>query len=1215
MDLRKCISPKRGFQSSVNIAYDLHRDDKIEDFIPTQASLEVLEEFLLGTAVSATERARILIGAYGKGKSHLILVLLAILQKKDAEVLKRILEALKVYKPALYHYVLDEILADDKKPFLPIIIDGSNSSIVQSFLWALHDTLDRANLADLMPSTHYQAALRRIESWKRDYKETYIAFTNMLHEPVREFVSKLSNYDTESYAVFEKLYPKLTAGSEFNPFLGVNIVDLYGRVNDIVCEKGYRGIYVVYDEFSKYMEANISSASVSDTRMLQDFAEKCARSGQKQMHLLLIAHKDIANYIDELPKDKVDGWKGVSERFKHMEVRNNFTQLYEIIGRVIEKKPRLFKTLQNENKCNFANLALSVKQYHIFDDLDEEDRQLVISATYPLHPVTTFLLPRLSERIAQNERTLFTFLARDSKYTLVDFLRTQQESFPVLTPDYLYDYFEPLFRQEPYTSEIKHIYAVSNKIINQLGTAPLEIKLVKTIALIYMINQFEKLPPVVEILHHIYMFDVVGKDLSDAIDNLVEKKFVIYQNLSNGYLRLKESSGIDIRQKCLDMAEKNKSIFGVKQILSGLTENIYFYPTQYNDENEIVRYFTFRFISSSDFRTTHHWNRKINDDYLDGVVFAIIPDSQADIEELEELLLERDNDAERCLFILPHKWSNIKNIAYEYKAISVLQQEVEDDPVLAEEYDIYFADVEAVMMDFVQSYIKPEMRRASYYHQGCRQKIYRKAQLGECLSAICQQVYPFTPVINNEALNRNMLTAVAIHTRARIIQGLLAEKLEPMLGQKGNSQGISFIRSSLTRLQILQNAENMPRLVLHGLQDKNVQHVIDLIEQFILNADGGENANFGVLYQQLRSVQYHIGLKKGVIPIFLAVVLHSHRQHLVIRHKEDELEITADLLNAIEVKPEEYNAYLEEWSQEKTAYIQGLETLFAEYVLHSEKEYSNFGFLVKAMQRWFIALPSYTKNTKVKHEALGHDVQVNEQCLAIMKSLKRPSINGREYIFDKLPALLNLGNLRDVVNELMMLKQIIDCYKVDLLSALQNDLIHIFGENVQENTSLYSAIHDWLDTLSASTLDHVFSDDKAVIMELLKTASNDVEALIERLAKAATGLRIDDWDDRQVNVFLEEIREFKETVELYAAESKNTVQSLEFAQATMGDDYHISYVDALGKHQIKTFNKITYNNRGKLLRNEIEDILDGMGEALSIDEKRQVLMEILEKMF
>ena len=40
-----------------------------------------------------------------------------------------------------------------------------------------------------------------------------------------------------------------------------------------------------YDEFSKFLEANIVSASVSDTKMLQDFAEKCARSGELQLHL------------------------------------------------------------------------------------------------------------------------------------------------------------------------------------------------------------------------------------------------------------------------------------------------------------------------------------------------------------------------------------------------------------------------------------------------------------------------------------------------------------------------------------------------------------------------------------------------------------------------------------------------------------------------------------------------------------------------------------------------------------------------------------------------------------------------------------------------------------------------------------------------------------------------------------------------------------------
>ena len=52
--------------------------------------------------------------------------------------------------------------------------------------------------------------------------------------------------------------------------------------------------------------------------MLQDFAEKCNRSGEYQLHLMLISHKEISNYIDSLPKQKVDGWRGISERFLHV---------------------------------------------------------------------------------------------------------------------------------------------------------------------------------------------------------------------------------------------------------------------------------------------------------------------------------------------------------------------------------------------------------------------------------------------------------------------------------------------------------------------------------------------------------------------------------------------------------------------------------------------------------------------------------------------------------------------------------------------------------------------------------------------------------------------------------------------------------------------------------------------------------------------------------
>ena len=70
------ISTAPGFQTSVNIAYDLNNSDKIKHLIPTSAAVNLFEDFLLSTDNAATNRAKILIGAYGKGKSHIILSIL-----------------------------------------------------------------------------------------------------------------------------------------------------------------------------------------------------------------------------------------------------------------------------------------------------------------------------------------------------------------------------------------------------------------------------------------------------------------------------------------------------------------------------------------------------------------------------------------------------------------------------------------------------------------------------------------------------------------------------------------------------------------------------------------------------------------------------------------------------------------------------------------------------------------------------------------------------------------------------------------------------------------------------------------------------------------------------------------------------------------------------------------------------------------------------------
>ena len=329
--MRDMISVASGFQYSVNIGYDLSSDDKLKNFIPTKSALNLLESILLSTSPTSTDRARVLIGAYGKGKSHIVLTILSLLMKRDISLFKKLMPKVQ-QNPRLYQLVQNYYESDNK--ILPVVITGSNTSLTQAFLLSLQRTLSEYDLLGAMPETNYRAAAATIRRWEVEFPETLKKFASSIDEPVENFVERLKNYDVSAYETFETAYPALTAGSVFNPFLGFDVVELYESVARGLKVKGYTGIYVVYDEFSKFLEANIVDASVSDTKMLQDFAEKCCRSGKLQLHLMLISHKEISNYIDKLPKEKTDGWRGVSDRFRHIHLNNNFSQTYEIISSI-----------------------------------------------------------------------------------------------------------------------------------------------------------------------------------------------------------------------------------------------------------------------------------------------------------------------------------------------------------------------------------------------------------------------------------------------------------------------------------------------------------------------------------------------------------------------------------------------------------------------------------------------------------------------------------------------------------------------------------------------------------------------------------------------------------------------------------------------------------------------------------------------------------------
>ncbi|MEF2600089.1 MAG: hypothetical protein U0M80_02230, partial [Fusobacterium mortiferum] len=58
--------------------------------------------------------------------------------------------------------------------------------------------------------------------------------------------------------------------------------------------------------------------------------------------------------------------------------------------------------------------------------------------------------------------------------------------------------------------------------------------------------------------------------------------------------------------------------------------------------------------------------------------------------------------------------------------------------------------------------------------------------------------------------------------------------------------------------------------------------------------------------------------------------------------------------------------------------------------------------------------------------------------------------------------------------------------------------------------------------------------------------------------------------------------------------------------------YKISFVNEGGKEQIRSFEKIECSRRATLLYNDLLSSIDEMGESISEQEIRQILMDILK---
>lgn len=98
----------------------------------------------------------------------------------------------------------------------------------------------------------------------------------------------------------------------------------------------------------------------------------------------------------------------------------------------------------------------------------------------------------ISEKVAQNERTLFTFISKEEPKSMAQYVveHTFNNEW-IVTPDKIYDYFQNLFKKEignerVHTEWLNAEYAIAKA--KETG----KIRMLKTLAVINIINKFDE---------------------------------------------------------------------------------------------------------------------------------------------------------------------------------------------------------------------------------------------------------------------------------------------------------------------------------------------------------------------------------------------------------------------------------------------------------------------------------------------------------------------------------------------------------------------------------------------------------------------------------------------------------------------------------------------------------------------------------------------------
>ncbi|VAW65879.1 FIG01060185: hypothetical protein [hydrothermal vent metagenome] len=1022
MSLHNLVTVNTHYTRSVNLERDSDSVDVVSAYIPTSRALRTFLRISEAFGNETTPRAWSLIGPYGSGKSSFSVFLSQLLSCPDEGAAQAARKVLKTTDTKLANTFLKETKNSDG--YLKVLITGAPESMSKRLIKGLAETA-------------------------QNYLGKKPAIVNKLNRALNEELST------------------------------TEIISLFGQLQITLKKKRCKGILLIIDELGKFLEYEARHYGANDIYLLQALAEHACKGSDTNLFLFVMLHQSFEQYAKGLGENLKNEWSKVQGRFEDVPFLESAEQVLRVVSAAFNHD--LTKQQSKELKDKSAKVVdVLIKQKAISSTLERNDAIDLYSSCYPLHPISAVLLPLLCQKIAQNERTLFSYLGSHEEFGLQFMLTQLEELGEYIYPHHIYDYFitnQPAALGD-YATHRRWAEVVTS--IERLGDAPeTQINILKTIGILNIIGSkggFKASKPLLETCLP------KKKMVKSALSSLEEKSIINYRKFNTEY-RVWQGSDFDL-EAALQEELNNVGYFSLASELNAAKNMQPLVARKYTIQTGALRYFIPTFIDAKSYKTT-----EVKSKYA-RIMFYLAADQD------DEKIFKNDvinYFSELDVVALSLNGSQLREAVAEnlaLKRVGISRQELNSDPVAKREYEDRLTAAEQAEDQMLQDLIAYPTE-CNWYHKGIMQLVASKRAMQAMLSGVLENVYEYTPNIYNELVNRDKPSAQASAGRNKLLLAMQNHASEENLGIEKFPPEKSIYRAVLKEAGLHRYNEKLAQWELcapslDGRKDKksNMRHVWKRIDAF-LDSTEKQPKSLAELNAELLAPPY--GVKAGLLPIFYVAVYIVYQHELALyESRRYKPYFTEEMLERFVKRPDEF-----EFQRFK---ITGLRaSIFEQYskVIFEDTKKRTLLDLAKPLVSFMSGLPEYTHKTRrgLKLEAI--------KVRSAFKLAKSPEV----LLFEGLPEALGFSEISSNASQKTLesfsqkltenLRELRDAHN-HLLEKQKELLAQAF--NIDPNLSLGEIRK--IVAGNCYGLDNYTVDTKglrAFIMRLIKTSGTDDE--------------------------------------------------------------------------------------------------------------------------